>query len=115
MGRPKGSKNQEKIQDALDYITNGTGIIPADVQKGLDHINGVVEPEIIVEDDPMLPEKSLFRVDEVATYFNVTERCIRLWIAHGHIKAKKIVGVVRITRESILSIPKSMISRSENN
>ena len=50
----------------------------------------------------MLPEKALFRIDEVATYFSVTERTIRLWIDHGHLKAVKKAGVIRILRESIL-------------
>jgi excisionase family DNA binding protein len=49
-----------------------------------------------------LPNKALFRVDEVADYFSVTERCIRLWIEHGHLESEKIVGVVRITREAVL-------------
>lgn len=49
-----------------------------------------------------LPDKALFRIDEVAAYFSVTERTIRLWLAHGKLEAEKIVGVVRIPRESIL-------------
>lgn len=49
-----------------------------------------------------LPDKELLRVDEVATYFSVTEKTIRLWIDHGHLIAEKIVGIVRIPRESVL-------------
>ena len=49
-----------------------------------------------------LPNKNFFRVDEVAKYFDVTERTIRLWIEHGHLQAKKIAGTVRIPKESIL-------------
>jgi len=49
-----------------------------------------------------LPKKELLRIDEVATFFSVTDRCIRLWIAHGHLVAEKIVGSVRVTRESVL-------------
>jgi len=49
-----------------------------------------------------LPKKDLFRVDEVAAYFGVSERCIRLWIEHGHLDIEKIVGSIRITRSSIL-------------
>ena len=48
-----------------------------------------------------LPVKPLLRVDEVAIYFDVTERTIRLWIEHGHLEAKKIVGTIRIPRESV--------------
>jgi excisionase family DNA binding protein len=49
-----------------------------------------------------LPDKELLRVDEVATYFSVTDRTIRLWIEHGRLEAIKKVGTVRITRESVL-------------
>jgi len=52
--------------------------------------------------DERLPNKSLFRIEEVAQYFCVTERTIRLWIEHGHLTGEKIVGSVRISRESIL-------------
>jgi excisionase family DNA binding protein len=50
---------------------------------------------------PNLPKKELLRVDEVATFFSVTERTVRLWIEHGHLKAEKIVGTIRISRESV--------------
>lgn len=53
-------------------------------------------------DDPLLPKKSLFTIPEVAQYFNVSDRTIRLWIEHGCIVSEKIVGSVRISRESIL-------------
>lgn len=53
-------------------------------------------------DDPLLPKKSLFRVDEVAKYFNVSESCIRLWIQHDILEKVKTRGVVNIPRESIL-------------
>lgn len=51
-----------------------------------------------------LPKKELLRIDEVANYFSVTERTIRMWIEHGHLEAKKMPGAasgtVRITRAS---------------
>lgn len=50
-----------------------------------------------------LPDKALLRVDEVADYFSVTGRTIRLWIEHGHLESIKKVGTVRITRESVLN------------
>ena len=49
-----------------------------------------------------LPQKELLRVDEAANYFSVSERTIRLWAEHGHLEAVKIVGSIRITRESAL-------------
>lgn len=49
-----------------------------------------------------LPQKPLLRVDEVATYFDVTEKTIYLWIDHGLLDAEKYKRVIRITRESIL-------------
>ncbi|MDD5775513.1 MAG: helix-turn-helix domain-containing protein [Candidatus Omnitrophica bacterium] len=48
-----------------------------------------------------LPEKELLRVDEVADFFSVTERTIRGWIESGRLEAEKIVGTVRIKRESV--------------
>jgi excisionase family DNA binding protein len=54
------------------------------------------------KDDLLLPQKSLFRIDEVAAYFSVSERTIRLWIEHGHLAGEKIVGSIRISRESIM-------------
>lgn len=54
------------------------------------------------KEDNLLPKKSLFNIYEVAEYFQVTERTIRLWIEHGHLKGEKIVGSMRISRESIL-------------
>lgn len=48
-----------------------------------------------------LPEKPLLRVDEVAAYFDVTNRTIYLWIDHGLLLAEKYKGVIRIPRESI--------------
>lgn len=56
----------------------------------------------VLTDDSTLPNKSLFRIDEVARYFNVSERTIRLWIDHKHLECEKIVGSIRIPRESIL-------------
>lgn len=58
--------------------------------------------ETDIVDDYGLPPKKLFRIDEVARYFNVSERTIRLWIEHGHLNHEKIVGTIRIPRESII-------------
>jgi excisionase family DNA binding protein len=54
------------------------------------------------QDDENLPKKSLFTVYEVAEYFGVTERTVRLWMEHGHLQGEKIVGSIRIPRGSIL-------------
>ena len=48
-----------------------------------------------------LPKKALLRVDEVADYFQVTDRTVRLWITHGLLDAEKVIGVVRVKYESI--------------
>jgi len=53
-------------------------------------------------DPPDLPNKRLLRVDEVANFFSVTERTIRLWITHGYLETEKIIGTVRILRDSVL-------------
>lgn len=48
-----------------------------------------------------LPNKALFRVDEVAEYFSVHENTIRLWIDHGLLIAEKYNRSIRIPRNSI--------------
>ena len=58
----------------------------------------------------ILPEKELLRVDEVADYFSVTERTIRYWIKKGHLVVIKIVGSIRITRESVLKMKQQTLS-----
>jgi len=56
------------------------------------------------EHDKYLPKKDVFRIDEVATYFDVSERIIRLWIDHGLLTREQYVkkGMIRVTRESIV-------------
>ena len=49
-----------------------------------------------------LPNEELLRIDEVAAYFRVSERTIRLWIAHGHLASGKIAGTIRVTRASVM-------------
>ena len=62
----------------------------------------VPREEITEDHQSTLPNKDLFRIDEVATYFSVTERTVRLWIDHGHLIAAKKAGTIRILRKSIL-------------
>jgi excisionase family DNA binding protein len=51
-----------------------------------------------------LPDKELLRIDEVADFFSVTDRTIRLWLDHGHLEAERIAGkTIRITRKSVLT------------
>jgi excisionase family DNA binding protein len=49
-----------------------------------------------------IPKKALLRVDEVATYFDVSRSTIYLWIDHGLLVAEKYRGVIRIPRESVV-------------
>ncbi len=76
--------------------------LPSVKIKDLKKISVDNEQEIIEEDQSTLPKKDLFRIDEVADYFSVTERTIRLWIDHGHLKTTEKAGIVRILRGSIL-------------
>jgi len=48
-----------------------------------------------------LPNKELLRINEVASYFSVSERTVRLWIKHGYLEGRKIAGTVRVPRESL--------------
>jgi len=58
-----------------------------------------------------LANKDLFRVDEVAEYFGVTQRTIRYWIEKKYLCADKIIGIVRIPKKSILELKET---RSES-
>ena len=62
----------------------------------------VPEQEPKMMDDPLLPQKSLFRVEEAASYFDVTARTIYLWVDHGILSAEKYRGNIRISRASML-------------
>lgn len=60
------------------------------------------EEEVEVEAE-FLPKKDLFRLDEVAEYFNTEVRTIRNWIDHGHLElVEKHRGQLRVPRVSIL-------------
>jgi len=49
-----------------------------------------------------LPERELLRISLVASYFDVTERTVRLWIEHGHLKTELTPGgQLRVTKESL--------------
>lgn len=94
-GRPKKQTIDEKTTEKT-----------VKVEKASEKIEKVDIPQEeideIEENESMLPKKDLFRIDEVATYFSVTERTVRLWIDHGHLIAVKKAGTIRILRKSIL-------------
>ncbi len=74
-----------------------------DLRKKKNVVEKSKKEEIMVQDVSGLPKKDLFRVDEVAEYYSVTDRTIRLWIEHGHLDAVKKGGTIRILRKSILT------------
>lgn len=50
-----------------------------------------------------LPNKPELRVDEVATYFDVSRQCVYLWVQHRLIDGGRRPGKqLMITRESII-------------
>ena len=61
----------------------------------------VSEDEIRDSVNTELPNRKLLRVDEVAQFFSVSERTIRLWVDHGLLRAGKMRGTTRIFRESV--------------
>jgi excisionase family DNA binding protein len=48
-----------------------------------------------------LPKKDLLRPDEVASYFSLSVRTIYSWIESEKLKAFKVCGTIRITKESV--------------
>ena len=55
-----------------------------------------------LEDLLGLPKRDLFRINEVAQYFSVSESTIRTWIQHGHFQIEKLRGTIWVPRASIL-------------
>ena len=50
-----------------------------------------------------LPKRDLFRISEVAGYFSVSERTIRLWIEHKLIDPiEQVRGTIWVPRTSII-------------
>ena len=96
MGRKKRDVKTVKAKKASEKIEKA--------KKASEKIEKVDVPkeEITEDHQSTLPNKDLFRIDEVATYFSVTERTIRLWLDHGHLIAAKKAGTIRILRKSIL-------------
>ena len=60
-------------------------------------------PENNLFDASILPDKPLFRVEEVATLLDVSKQTIYLWIDHGILHAEKYNRIIRVPRESIIS------------
>ena len=61
----------------------------------------VSEDEIRNAANYALPDRKLLRIDEVARFFDVSERTIRLWAENGLLKYGKMRGTVRIFRSSV--------------
>ena len=95
-GRPRKKKIEPELAEKQMVQDSVVENPPNEEEKATE------SAERSTPEDPRLPNKSLFRIDEVANYFSVTERTVRLWIDHGHLEQEKIVGTIRVTRESIL-------------
>jgi len=61
----------------------------------------VSEDEIRDSVNTELPNRKLLRVDEVARFFDVSERTVRLWLDHGLLKSGKMHGSLRVLKSSI--------------
>jgi len=51
-----------------------------------------------------IPDKAMFKVEEVAQLFSVKTKRIYEWISHGKIEAVKIISVIRIPYESVAEL-----------
>lgn len=70
-------------------------------EKEVNPVKKVEKPEKI--DDSALPNKDFFRIDEVARYFDVSDRTVRMWIDHGHFETERLGGtIIRVLRDSVL-------------
>jgi len=50
-----------------------------------------------------LPDKAFFRVDELAVYWDVSERSVRRWIKSGKLTAILLNNTVRVPKKAISS------------
>lgn len=56
-----------------------------------------------------LPKKRVFRVGEVAMWYDVVDRTVYRWIQHNKLKAERTPGgQIRITRDSIIEWSKKI-------
>ena len=49
-----------------------------------------------------LPNKPLLRINEVAGYFDVTERTVRTWIKKNIVRSIRVGGTRRIYKDSVV-------------
>jgi len=56
-----------------------------------------------------LPDKEFLRPDEVAKYYSVTEKTVRVWISTGKLVAVKVIKGWRIRRQDVIALQKSNI------
>ena len=49
-----------------------------------------------------LPKKAMYRVKELADFFDVGESTVYRWIDFGMLEAEKYRGAIRVPRESVV-------------
>lgn len=74
----KNKKNQEE-----EVATESVEVVEAQ-EKEIDCAEGEGIEQRVMEDP--FPNKKLLRYDEVARFWDVDVRTIRLWVDHGHLK-----------------------------
>ncbi len=84
--------------------------MPKQAKKPVEEVE-TPKGDTIVEDEESLrdikenlglPDKRLFRVEEVAAYFGVAVSTIYLWKDNGILDHERYRGVIRIPREAII-------------
>jgi excisionase family DNA binding protein len=82
-------------------------MVMSDTPVGVEKIvvsleNDPILPEIIPEPKDPFPDRPTLRIGEVADYYDVTDRTVRLWIENGHLKTEFTPGgQLRITKDSV--------------
>lgn len=93
MGRPRKVDESKDNRWEDDVKSEEKQVITPEIEDKLPDTEEII---------PTLPSKPLLRVSEVAAYFDVTDRTVYLWIAHGHLVTELTPrGQWRITRESV--------------
>jgi len=77
------------------------------VQKDLFNDDAPPKPDLTADTVKTLPDKPLFRPDEVANIFEVTPKTVYQWCSLGIVPSIKVGGVVRIKRSTLIILMES--------
>jgi excisionase family DNA binding protein len=106
MGKKQSGKgkNTQKLPEIVKIENVSSDGMIEDAGEVVAKIESVpiTEGPILKTRDPF-PDRPLLRVSEVASYYDVTDRTVYLWLEHGHLSSEKTPGgQTRVTKQSVM-------------